>query len=243
MAGYGTIGAHESEAVLERTLMMKQEVLIYKIPAAQIGDSEKGWMATGWSLDKPDWTGKLRLVAKGTHCVLKLEEKGGNKPFAHVEVDTYPGPAVITVSDSSRYFVIKTNNHDYVGLGFADRADAFDLNVALSGHFKSLRLEDEIEKEGNEPKEKLDLALKEGQMIKVSINLPGKNKRERSRSPAVTGGRPSTAPAIPKPSAAMVAAGIVPPPPKEVEEEPTVIAAPRISAPPVRQANPNWIQF
>ena len=45
-----------------------------------------------------------------------------------------------------------------------------------------------------------------------------------------------------KTTAEMIAAGIVPPPPKEVEEEPT-IAAPRISAPPVRQANPNWIQF
>lgn len=242
MAGYGAIGAHETEAVLERTLMMKQEVLIYRIPAAQIGDSEKGWKATGWNLDKPDWKGKLRLVAKGTHCVLKLEERGSNKPFAHVEVDTYPGPAVLTVTDSSRYFVIKTNNHDYVGLGFSDRSDAFDLNVALQDHFKSLRVEEEIEKEGNEPKEKLDLALKEGQTIKVSINLPRKSNRERSRSPAVTGGRPSTAPAIPKPTPEMVAAGIVPPPPKEVEEAPT-IAAPRISAPPIRQANPNWIQF
>ena len=47
MAGYGAIGAHETEAVLERTLMMKQEVVIYRIPPAQIGDSEKGWKAEG----------------------------------------------------------------------------------------------------------------------------------------------------------------------------------------------------
>ena len=242
MAGYGAIGAHETEAVLERTLMMKQEALIYKIPAAQIGDYESGWKATGWNLDKPDWKGKLRLVAKGTHCVIRLEERGSSKAFAHVEVDTYPGPAVQSVTDSSRYFVIKTNNHDFVGLGFNDRSDSFDLNVALQDHFKSLRVEEEIEKEGNEPKEKLDLALKEGQTIKVSINLPRKSNRERSRSPAVTGGRLNAAPAIPKPSPEMIAAGIVPPPPKEVEEV-KPIAAPRISAPPVRQANPNWIQF
>ena len=242
MAGYGAIGAHDTEAVLERTLMMKQEVVIYRIPPAQMGDSEKGWKAEGWNLDKPDWKGKLRLVAKGTHCVIKLEERGSNKPFSHVEVDTYPGPAVLTVSDSSRYFVIKTNNHDYVGLGFNDRADSFDLNVALQDHFKSLRVEEEIENEANEPKEKLDLALKEGQTIKVSINLPRKSNRERSRSPAVSGGRPSTAPAIPKPTPEMIAAGIVPPPPKEVEEAPAS-SVPRISAPKVRQANPNWIQF
>ena len=147
MAGYGAIGANDTDAVLERTLMMKQEVLIYRIPPAQIGDSENGWKATGWNLEKPDWKGKLRLVAKGTHCLIKLEERGSNKEFAHVEVDTYPGPAVMTVTDSSRYFVIKTNNHDYVGLGFGDRSDSFDLNVALQDHFKSLRVEEEIEKE------------------------------------------------------------------------------------------------
>ena len=237
MAGYSTVGSHETEAVLERTLMMKQEACIYRIPAAQIGDDEKGWKATGWNLDKPDWKGKLRVVSRGTHCVLRLEERGSNKPFAHVEVDTYPGPAVLTVTDSSRYFVIKTNNHDYVGLGFADRADSFDLNVALQDHFKSIRLEEEIEKEGTEPKEKLDLALKEGQTIKVSLNLQKKSNRERSRSPAV-----NKAAAIPKPTPEMIAAGIVPPPPKEIDEV-QPIAAPRISAPPVRQANPNWIQF
>ena len=55
------------------------------------------------------------------------------------------------------FFVIKTNNHDYVGLGFNDRADSFDLNVALQDHFKSLRVEEEIENEANEPKENLML--------------------------------------------------------------------------------------
>ena len=70
---------------------------------AQIGDDQKGWKANGWTLDKPDWTGKLRLTSKGTQCVLKLEEKASSgKEFAHVEVDTYPGPAVQTVTDSSR---------------------------------------------------------------------------------------------------------------------------------------------
>ena len=137
-----------------------------------------------------------------------------------------------------RYFVIKTNTFGNVGLGFSDRNDAFDLNVSLQDHFKSLRLEEEIQKESEAPAEKLDLALKEGQTIKVNINIPSRGKsgnRERSRSPAVRHG-------IPAPTPEMVAAGIVPPPPKE----PQVTAPPplpRINKPPVRQANPNWIQF
>ena len=102
---YSAVGSHETEAVLERTLLIKQEAFIYKIPAAQVGDDQKGWKANGWSLDKPDWRGKLRLTSKGTQAILKLEEKGGSgskAPWAHVEVDTYPGPAVQTVTDSSR---------------------------------------------------------------------------------------------------------------------------------------------
>ena len=55
-----------------------------------------------------------------------------------------------------------------VGLGFADRSDSFDVNVALQDHFKSIRVEDQIMKEEEEPREKLDLALKEGQTIKAS---------------------------------------------------------------------------
>ena len=70
--------------------------------------------------------------------------------------------------------MIKTNTFGNVGLGFADRSDAFDLNVALQDHFKSLRLEEQIQKESEEPAEKLDLALKAGQTIKVNINIPSK---------------------------------------------------------------------
>ena len=68
-----------------------------------------------------------------------------------------------------RYFVIKTDTFGHVGLGFADRTDAFDLNVALQDHFKSLRLEEQIQKESEAPVEKLDLSLKEGQTIKASF--------------------------------------------------------------------------
>ncbi len=50
-------------------------------------------------------------------------------------------------------------------------------------HFKSLRVEEELQKESEEPRERLDLSLKEGQTIKVNINIPRKSGRERSRSP------------------------------------------------------------
>ena len=115
-------------------------------------------------------------------------------------MDTYPGPNVQTVKDSSRYFVVKPIEGPPIGLGFAgnvvsrkkvcllifflkiqqlfftslntDRSDAFDMNMALNEHFKSLRVDDEIAKESEEPREQLDLSLKEGQTIKVIRIFP-----------------------------------------------------------------------
>lgn len=155
-----------------------------------------------------------------------------------VNVDTYPGPSVQSVSDSSRYFVIKPLEGPHLGLGFADRSDSFDMNMALNEHFKSLRVDAEIAKESEEPREQLDLALKEGQTIKVNINIPRKGNRERSRSPAAH----STG-ILPPPSAAAVAAGILPPsatPPSNPFAAPS---APKLTGPPARPTNQTWIKF
>ena len=59
------------------------------------------------------------------------------------------------------------HNLPFLGLGFSDRSDSFDFNMALSDHFKGLRVDFEIAKEEEEPRELLDLSLKEGQTIKV----------------------------------------------------------------------------
>ncbi len=76
----------------------------------------------------------------------------------------------------------------------------------------------------------------------VSINIPRKSHRERSKSPAH---HAAAAPAVmarqsggimPPPSEAARAAGIIPPPVPGSEN-----LMPRLNAP--GQANPNWIQF
>ena len=158
----------------ERTLLVKPEVFVYKIPPRA---TARGYRAADWNLSSPDWTGRLRCLSKGKECTLRLEDKTSGELFAACPVAAYPGMAVEAVTDSSRYFVIciqDSGRKAYIGIGFADRADSFDLNVALQDHFKMVRKEDAFSKEADEPaKPCLDLAFKAGQTIR--INIPNKD--------------------------------------------------------------------
>ena len=188
---------------IERTLLVKPEVLVYKIPPRT---SAKGYRAADWKLEAPEWTGRLRCVVKGVNCEIRLEDRNSGQLFAACPVEQYPGVSVESVTDSSRYFVIciqDSGRKAYIGIGFADRSDSFDLNVTLQDHFKQLKKEDQFTKEAEEPpKPNLDLAFKEGQTIR--INIPNK-----AGASTVTSTRP-------KPTSKGVAAaglGVLPPPP------------------------------
>lgn len=61
-----------------------------------------------------------------------------------------------------------TGRTAYIGLGFGDRSDSFDLNVALQDHFKWLRKEQEGEQA---PQQNLDLGFKDGETIKINMKI------------------------------------------------------------------------
>nr|CAD7402100.1 unnamed protein product [Timema cristinae] len=156
----------------ESILLVKSEVFVFKIPPRT---TNRGYRAADWNLAEPQWTGRLRLVAKGKECVLKLEDKTTGELFAKCPIETYPGVAVESVTDSSRYFVLRIQDDNgrsaFIGVGFSDRSDSFDLNVALQDHFKWLKKSEEIEKEKDDPKQELDLRFKEGETIKINMKI------------------------------------------------------------------------
>ena len=84
---------------IERCLLQKPEVFVYKIPPRA---SAKGYRAADWNLTQPDWTGRLRCVALGKKVQLKLEDRGSGELFASCPVEKYPGTSVEAVTDSSR---------------------------------------------------------------------------------------------------------------------------------------------
>src|SRR6185437_7519606 len=103
----------------------------------------------------------------GKECALKLEDKASGQLFAKCPIEAYPGLAVEAVSDSSRYFVLRIQDDNgrsaFIGIGFADRGDSFDLNVALQDHFKILEKEKEAQQTSEDAGPKLDLKFKEGE--------------------------------------------------------------------------------
>jgi len=207
---------------LERCILVKHEVFVYKIPPRQ---SSRGYRAADWNLSTPDWTGRMRVMEKRKQVILKLEDKGSNELFAACPIDTYPGPAIEAVTDSSRYFVIRivneaTKQTAFLGLGFADRSDSFDLNVALQDHFKLVKNEDILlkEEQGVKKGPSLDLAFKEGQTIKVNVNKINRSDKEKTEKPKSRVGAFLPPPSsglgsilLPPPSGSSGAAGNLPP--------------------------------
>ncbi|XP_069730850.1 adaptin ear-binding coat-associated protein 2 isoform X1 [Phaenicophaeus curvirostris] len=168
MAAMAVAGEEEYEAVL----CVKPAVHVYRVPPRA---SNRGYRAAEWQLDQPAWSGRLRITAKGKIAFIKLEDKTSGELFAQAPVEQFPGIAVESVTDSSRYFVIRIEDENgrraFIGVGFVDRGDAFDFNVALQDHFKWVRQQSELARQAENPDQgpKLDLGFKEGQTIKLNI--------------------------------------------------------------------------
>ncbi|XP_030633426.1 adaptin ear-binding coat-associated protein 2 [Chanos chanos] len=195
----------------ESILCVKPEVHVYRIPPRA---SNRGYRAADWKLDEPAWSGRLKITNKGKIAYIKLEDKTTGELFAQAPVDQYPGSVVEAVTDSSRYFVIRIEDgngrHAFIGLGFADRGDSFDFNVALQDHFKWVKQESELAKqEANfSAGPKLDLGFKEGQTIKINI---GNIKKKDTATAGAAKPRPAGSGLLPPPPG-VKSGGLLPPP-------------------------------
>ncbi|XP_061457413.1 adaptin ear-binding coat-associated protein 2 isoform X2 [Rhineura floridana] len=192
----------------ESVLCVKPEVYVYRVPPRA---SNRGYRAAEWQLDQPAWSGRMRITAKGNMAYIKLEDRNSGELFAQAPVDQFPSIAVEGVMDSSRYFVIRIEDGNgrraFIGVGFVDRGDAFDFNVALQDHFKWVKQQSELAKQAQNPDQgpKLDLGFKEGQTIKLNIaNVKKKDGSSGSRLRAAGSGGPSLIPPPPGGKASIV---------------------------------------
>lgn len=179
----------EDEA--EHVLLVVREVLLYKLPPRP---AASGYRCQDWPKESFLFQGRLRVTAVGPRCAVLFESADTGELFAQVPLDNErPEVSVEPVTDSSRYFAVRVDDgngrHAFLGLGFRERSDAFDFNIALQDHVKQAR----AGRMGGPAADgdaaaapPLDLSLKAGETLRV--NLSGVGGGARRREPANAGG-------------------------------------------------------
>jgi len=165
--------------------LIVNECFVYKIPPRTSAD---GYKAKDWNITNFIWSGKLVIRSKGDSCVIRLEDPNTGELFAVCPVNTTGPQAVEPVLDSSRYFVLRIEDgkghHAFIGMGFTERTDAFDFNVALQEHAKEVKRRTELAEGRLHPEPAKDYSLKQGETIKVHLKAKTK-KKDPSQSRAV----------------------------------------------------------
>ncbi|KAL1930962.1 hypothetical protein VTP01DRAFT_10099 [Rhizomucor pusillus] len=198
------------DAEYESVLLVIRECFVYKIPPRT---AARGYRAAEWGDLGSSflWKGRLRVISKGSSCFIRLEDANTGELFAVCPYNPNTN-SVEPVLDSSRYFVLKIEHegrHAFIGMGFQERGDAFDFNVALQDFTKQIQAEKKAaERAANADAEpKKDYSLKEGQTISISIGNKGV-KRDRPRPAAASSNTSnSSSGAIP----------LIPPPPSAAQ--------------------------
>ncbi|GMH02333.1 hypothetical protein Nepgr_004172 [Nepenthes gracilis] len=167
----------EGDDSFEHTLLVVREVSVFKIPPRS---TSGGYKCGEWLQSDKIWSGRLRVVSCKDRCEIRLEDPNSGELFAACFV--LPGQrdqSVEPALDSSRYFVLKIEDghgkHAFIGLGFAERNEAFDFNVALSDHEKYVKRE--YENEAGDLNEEAHIEihpvvnhrLKEGETIRINV--------------------------------------------------------------------------
>ncbi|KAI9633173.1 uncharacterized protein MKK02DRAFT_18657 [Dioszegia hungarica] len=174
---------------IESVLFISREVMVYQVPPRT---SSSGYKAADWNVESFVWKGRLRVMEVGDRCELRLEDGSTGELFAQVNYAS-PWTQVEPVLDSSRYFVLRVEGEGgkraSVGMGFQERGDAFDFNVALQSASKRSNPSSESNQASGPPKPVAppkDYSLKEGQTF--TIKIPG---REGKRAGGGGSGGPS----------------------------------------------------
>ena len=109
------------------------------------------WLGVGGSLTSV-WPAKPQLPAPDFYCIcnnLIFEHPARGASliiqlsycYDFIEVTFSQNQIFLRILKSKTFLNIQddTNRKAYIGIGFADRSDSFDLNVALQDHFKQVR--------------------------------------------------------------------------------------------------------
>ena len=136
----------------EQRLLSLNEVFVYKVPAMS---SASGHRAEDWGLDKPLFTGLLRIFQRDDKLRISLyayktpkstlETDENLVPFCDCPIEVAPkgtlNGLVDAVIDSGRYFVIRAKDPasartTLIGIGFRERETSFDFKNVLNEYIR-----------------------------------------------------------------------------------------------------------
>eukprot|EP00898_Chlorokybus_atmophyticus_P006259 jgi/Chlat1/6634/Chrsp482S06112 len=220
------------EEAQESTLFVCREVHVYRIPPRA---SSGGYKVAEWLASSKIWSGRLRVLSAGEKCIIRLEDSNTSELFAECPILSGQRDRVVeSATDSSRYFVLRiqdpSGRHAFIGIGFNERNEAFDFNVALSDHDKYLQREKDAPAELSKPITEdappvpaiSELKLKEGQTISINVKT-GKPSGGGFLSKATAG---KAMPLAPPPPPGRMPVPVPPPPPPGRTAAPTSSFAP-----------------
>jgi hypothetical protein len=168
-------------AELEQTHCVISKVFAFTVPP--LGSAE-GFKATLWP-KQPIWVGRLRVVSRSNKCAILLEHTDKEGLFASCPIQNEK--TVEPTLDSSRYFVLRLSDgkgrHALIGIGFNDRAQAFDFKVALQD-WQNANREGAPSGELRSSGPSKDYSIPEGGSIHVTFG--GAPKRRKSSTPDVS---------------------------------------------------------
>ncbi|KAL8055226.1 hypothetical protein ABFX02_04G043100 [Erythranthe guttata] len=228
----------EEQETFEHTLLVVREVSVFKIPPRP---TSGGFKCGEWLQSDKIWSGRLRVVSCATRCEIRLEDPNSGELFAACFVN--PGQreaAVESVLDSSRYFVLRIEDgrgkYAFIGLGFNERNEAFDFNVALSDHEKYVKREGDKEvgsggaaagggEAGGEEGHigihpAVHHRLKEGETIRINVKNKSSSGAGMLSAAVLSGGvsgtgKPKALSLAPPPIGAVKIRSPLPPPPND----------------------------
>eukprot|EP01041_Mallomonas_annulata_P009249 gene9249-19199_t len=137
----------------EQTLLTVQECFVYKVPPLR---TASGHRAEDWGLDKPIFTGCLKVFQTDTKLKVSiyrfidattvLTTPENITLFAECHIEVKPKEDITAfvdaVIDSSRYYVVKIQDPKnptrsvFIGIGFREREVAFDFKNALNDYVR-----------------------------------------------------------------------------------------------------------
>uniref|UniRef100_A0A7S2MR18 NECAP PHear domain-containing protein n=1 Tax=Haptolina brevifila TaxID=156173 RepID=A0A7S2MR18_9EUKA len=225
---------------IETLLWTCKEAYVYQIPPLK---NESGHRANDWDVNKWLWQGALKVTATGERLNIVLHDPSTGELFANCPVTEQGSKAVDQVIDSSRYFALRIDDgkgkHAFVGMGFRDRAYAYDFNATMQDHWKGIERQKEADRMAAETAARAsseparDYSLKQGEMLNIKVNVPGAGSKPRAPKPKPAEGSsfalpppPGTGLLAPPPKAGALA----PPPPPTASVAPAPATAPAAAA-------------